>query len=160
MNVHTRLEVNAIIDRLVADSSTFSRSDARRLINLIPVTPRPRFSLKGIFQGGRSGFRGHAAGLGDVELKEEANEKKITLNIPVSHKIGGYVVTHTPGAVNIELMWAESKEDQSGQSCILVYDVATKQPKEMRIAAQKTLPLLFLIIKYISYIPWKRPNPA
>jgi hypothetical protein len=37
MNVQTRLEANAILDRLVADGSTFSRDDARRLIELIPV---------------------------------------------------------------------------------------------------------------------------
>ncbi|ANY82909.1 hypothetical protein BB934_32315 (plasmid) [Microvirga ossetica] len=39
MNVQTRLEANAILDRLVADGSTFSRNDALRLIELIPVTP-------------------------------------------------------------------------------------------------------------------------
>ena len=37
MNVQTRLDANAILDRLVADGSTVSRDDARRLIELIPV---------------------------------------------------------------------------------------------------------------------------
>jgi hypothetical protein len=35
MNVQTRLEANAILDRLVANGSTFSRNDARRHIELI-----------------------------------------------------------------------------------------------------------------------------
>ncbi|MBO1909661.1 hypothetical protein J4G37_33285 [Microvirga sp. 3-52] len=103
-------------------------------------------------------LRGHSPGLGDVELKEEAKEKKFTLNVPASHKIGGYVVTHTPGSINIELMWAETKMDQTGLSCLLVYDGASKEPKELRIAAQRSLSLLFLTFNYISYVPWKHPK--
>lgn len=63
----------------------------------------------------------------------------------------GYVVTHTPGSINIELMWAETKSDQTGLSCLLVYDGPTKEPKELRIAAQKSLTLLFLAFNYVSY---------
>ncbi len=103
MNVQTRLEANAVLDRLVADGSTFLRNDARRLIELIPVTPSSRFAFKGIFKGPGSSLRGHSPGLGDVDLKEEGKEKKNTLNVPASHRIGGYVVTHTPGSINIEL---------------------------------------------------------
>ncbi|WP_201752207.1 hypothetical protein [Microvirga arsenatis] len=158
MDVQTRLEANAIIDRLVADGSTFSRDDARRLIDLIPVTPGSRLSFSGIFKGPGSRFRGHAAGLGNVEVDEESKEKRITLNEPASHRIGGYVVTHTPGAITVELMWAETKLDQTGLSCQLVYDARTKEPQELQIAAQKSLSLLFLTFSYISYIPWKQPE--
>jgi hypothetical protein len=158
MNVQTRLEANAILDRVVTDGSTFPRNDARRLIELIPVTPPSRFAFEGIFKGLGSSIRGHSPGLGDVELKEEAKEKKITLNVPASHKIGGYVVTHTPGSINIELMWAETKMDQTGLSCLLVYDGASKEPKELRIAAQRSLSLLFLTFNYVSYVPWKHPR--
>jgi hypothetical protein len=157
MNVQTRLEANAILDRLVADGPTFSRNDARCLIKLIPVAPRSRFAFKGIFKGPSSNIRGHAAGHGDVELKGECKEKTITLNVPASHRIGGYVVMHTPGSIYIELMWAETKMDQSGSSCLLDYDIVSKEPGEMRIAAQKSLSVLFLTFNYISYVPWKQP---
>jgi hypothetical protein len=157
MNVQTRLEANAILDRLVADGPTFSRNDARCLIELIPVAPRSRFAFKGIFKGPSSNIRGHAAGHGDVELKGETKEKTITLNVPASHRIGGYVVMHTPGSIYIELMWAETKMDQSGSSCLLDYDIVSKEPGEMRIAAQKSLSVLFLTFNYISYVPWKQP---
>ncbi|WP_205772525.1 hypothetical protein [Microvirga calopogonii] len=158
--MQTRLEANAILDRLVADGSTFPRNDARRLIDLIPVTPSSRFAFKGIFKGPYSRIRGHSPGLGDIELKEEAKEKTITLNVPASHRIGGYVVTHTPGSINIELMWAETKADQTGLSCLLVYHGPTMEPEELRIAAQKSLSLLFLTINYVSYVPWKKPGPT
>lgn len=160
MNVQTRLEANAILDRLFADGSTFLRNDARRLIELIPVTPSSRFAFKGIFKGPRSGIRGHSPGLGDIELKEEAKETTITLNVPASHRIGGYVVTHTPGSINIELMWAETKADQTGLSCLLLYHGPTKEPEELRIAAQKSLSFLFLTLNYVSYVPWKKPGAA
>jgi len=158
MDLPTRLEANAILDRLVVDEPTFARDDARCLIDLIPVTPRSRFTFTGIFNGQGSRFNGHAAGLGDVQINEESKEKKITLNAPASHKIGGYVVTHMPGSINIELMWAEMRVDQSGLSCLLVYDSVTKEPEELRIAAQKSLSLLFITFNYISYIPWKLPE--
>jgi hypothetical protein len=160
MNVQTRLEANAILDRLVADGSTFSRNDARRLIELIPVTASSRFSFKGIFKGPGSSVRGHAPGHGEIALNEETKEKTISLNVPTSHKIGGYVVTHTPGSINIELMWAETKADQTGLSCLFLYDDITKEPKELRIAAQKSLSLLFITFNYISYVPWKQPKRA
>jgi hypothetical protein len=160
MDVQTRLEANAILDRLVAEESNFSRNDARRLIDVIPVAPSSRFSFKGMFKGSGSRFRGHAAGLGDVELNGEAKEKTLTFNVPASHKIGGYVVTHTPGSINIELMWAETKADQTGLSCLLVYDGPTNEPVELRIAAQKSLSLLIFTFNYVSYVPWKKPGLA
>jgi hypothetical protein len=160
MNVQTRLEANAILDRLVTDGSTFPRNDARRLIELIPVTPPSRFAFKGIFKGPGSSLRGHSPGLGDVDLKGEAKEKTVALNVPASHRIGGYVVTHTPGSINIELMWAETKADQTGLSCLLVYDGLTNEPEELRIATQKSLSLLIFTFNYVSYVAWKKPGLA
>ncbi|WP_230533244.1 hypothetical protein [Microvirga roseola] len=141
MNIHARLEAHAIIDRLVMDGPTFPIDDARRLIDLIPVAPSSRISFKGSFRSRGSGFKGHAAGVGNVEMDEEAKEKTFTLNVPASHKIGGYVGTHTPGSVDIELMWAETRADRTGQSCSLIYEASTGEPQEMLLAVQKSLAL-------------------
>jgi hypothetical protein len=160
MEIHTRLEAHAIIDRLVTDDPTFSADDARRLIELIPVAPSTRISFKGSFKSRGSGFKGHAAGIGDVEMKGEAKEKTFTLNLPASHKIGAYVVTHTPGSVDIELMWGETRVDHTGQSCSLIYDASTGEPREMRIAVQKSLTILFITFNFVSLVPWKKPELA
>ena len=160
METHTRLEANAIIDRLVMDGPTFSADDARRLIELIPVTPSTRLSFTGSFKSRGSSFKGHAAGIGDVEMKGEAKEKTLNLNVPASHKIGGYIVTHTPGSMTIELMWGDTRADQTGQSCSLVYDVKTGEPQEMLQASQKSLSLLFFTFSYVSFVPWKKPRPT
>src|SRR3954465_15075819 len=61
LDITARLEAHALLDRLTMDGTTFSRDDARRLIALIPVTPRRRFSFTGLFRGRGSGLRGRAA---------------------------------------------------------------------------------------------------
>jgi hypothetical protein len=165
MNEHTidlnaRLEAHAILDRLVTDGATFSTEDARRLIDLIPLAPSSRISFRGVFRRRGPGAKGHAAGIGDVNLEGEEKQSTFTLNVPASHRIGGYVVTHTPGHLDIELMWAETRADRTGQSCSLIYDVGTKEPEEMRIAVQKSLTVLFITFNYISTVPWKTPGTS
>ena len=156
--VEARLEAHALLDRLTRDGQTFAREDARRLIALLPVTPRRRFSFTGLFQGRGSGFRGRAAGVGDVELDGEGREKRVSWNAPIIHKIGGYTVSHTPGQILIELMWIATRDDVSGQSCQLLYDSETSEPRAMEISVQKTLTLLFIRLAYISYVLWKTPE--
>jgi hypothetical protein len=160
LDLSARLEAHALLDRLVADGPTFPAGDARRLIDLIPVAPSSRISFTGVFRSHGPGVKGHAAAIGDVTLEGEAKQKTLTLNLPTSHRVGGYLVTHTPGHVEIELMWAETRADWTGQSCALVYDVSSKEPTEMRIAVQKSLTVLFVTFAYISFFPWKTPETA
>ena len=156
--MEARLEAHALLDRLTRDGQTFARDDARRLIALIPVTPRRRFTFTGLFQGRGPGFRGRAAGIGDVELDGEGRQKQVTWNAPPVHRIGGYLVTHTPGQVVIDLLWIATREDLTGQSCQLLYEAKTGEPKAMEISVQRTLTLLFIRLAYISYVPWKTPD--
>ena len=67
-------------------------------------------------------------------------------------------MTHTPGQVVIDLMWIATREDLSGQSCQLLYDAETGEPRAMEISVQRTLTLLFIRLAYISYVPWKTPD--
>jgi hypothetical protein len=153
-----RLEAHAILDRLTRNGQTFAREDARRLIALIPVSPRRRFSFTGLFQGRGPGFRGRAAGIGDVELDSEGREKRMSWNAPPVHRIGGYLVTHTPGQIVIDLLWISTREDASRQSCQLLYSADIGEPRAMEISVQRTLTLLFVRLAYISYVPWKAPG--
>jgi hypothetical protein len=158
LTIEERLEAHALLDRLTRDGPTFSREDAKRLITLIPVSPRRRFSFTGLFQGRGPGLRGRAAGIGNVELDEEGKERRVSWNAPRSHRIGGYVVVHTPGQVVIDLLWIATREDVTGQSCQLLYEAETGEPRAMEISAQRTLTLLFIRLAYISYVPWKMPE--
>ncbi|SCY98840.1 hypothetical protein [Microvirga guangxiensis] len=160
IDLNARLEAHAILDRLVADGPTFPVEDARRLIDLVPVVPSSRISFTGVFRRRGPSAKGHAAGIGDVNLEGEEKQTTFALNVPVSYRIGGYVVTHTPGLLDIELMWTETRADRTGQSCSLIYDISTKEPEEMRIAVQKSLTMLFITFNYISLVPWKLPASA
>jgi len=155
MNVDARLEANAILDRLVAGGSTFYRDDAHRLIDLIPLAQSSRFSFRGKISGRGPNLKGRAAGIGDVKVQGEVQERNFELNAPATYRIGGYVVTHTPGQIAIELMWSDTKIDQTGQSCLLVYDTSTKEPETMLLSKQVSLNLLFINLAYVSYVPWK-----
>jgi hypothetical protein len=95
-----------------------------------------------------------------VELDGEGRQKQVTWNAPPVHRIGGYLVTHTPGQVVIDLLWIATREDLTGQSCQLLYDSEAGEPRAMEISVQKTLTLLFIRLAYISYAPWKRPISA
>ena len=158
LTVEARLEAHALLDRLTRDGPTFSREDARRLIALIPVAPRRRLSFTGLFQGRGPGLRGRAAGIGDVELDGEGKEKRVSWNTPPVHRIGGYLVTHTPGQVVIDLLWIATREDLSGQSCQFLYDAESGEPRAMEISVQRTLTLLFVRLAYITYAVWKTPE--
>ncbi len=158
VSVEARLEAHALLDRLTRDGPTFSREDARLLIALIPVAPRRRFSFSGVFKSRGPGFRGQAAGIGDVETDEEGREKQVSWNAPSVHRIGGYRVTHTPGQIGIDLLWIATREDLSGQSCQLLYDTESGEPQAMEISVQRTLTLLVIRLAYISYVPWKTPS--
>jgi hypothetical protein len=158
IDLNARLEAHAILDRLAADGPTFPEEDARQLVELIPIAPSSRISFTGVFRKRGPGAKGHAAGIGDVNLEGEAKQTTFTLNVPASHRIGGYVVTHTPGHLDIELMWSETRADRTRQSCSLIYDASTKKPEEMRIAVQKSLTVLFITFNYISFVPWKVPE--
>jgi hypothetical protein len=70
--------------------------------------------------------------------------------VPASYRIGGSVVNHIPGQLEIELMGTETWADQS---CCLVYDVRSGEPNEMGIAVQKSLAVLLITFDDISLIP-------
>ncbi|ACL62415.1 hypothetical protein [Methylobacterium nodulans] len=125
MTLAERLEANAILDRLVADEPTFAISDAHRLIELIPIRAPRRFTFNFTFSRPGTKTRGHAAGHGDVQVEEEGVEKTWSTDSGPVHKIGGYEVTHVPGLITIQLMWTETRLDQTGQSCELIYNKAT-----------------------------------
>ena len=87
-------------------AQTFSREDARRLIALIPVTPRRRFSSPACSRAAGLACVGGLPGSAMWRLDGEGERKAGVLERPGMHRIGGYVVNHTPGEIVIELMWS------------------------------------------------------
>jgi hypothetical protein len=127
-------------------------------MDLILVTHPSCYVFIGTFNGTGSSTEGHTTAMATIN-STKSQGGTITLNGPTLHKMG-CMVMHTPGSINIELMWAETKADQTGLSCLFLYDDLTKEPKELRIAAQKSLSLLFITFNSISYVPCKQPKRA
>ena len=155
------LEANAIIERLVAhDRLTFASEDATRLIDLVPVSRKSLFWLRSYFRGPGASFAGYVPGVGKAVLNEDGDERQVSLNAGVSYVIGGYRVSHTPGEIGIRLMWAETRIDQTGQSCLLRYNRAMKVPRQMLIAQQRAVKIFTVAFAYVSYVPWKLPEAS
>ena len=71
-----RFVLAAIVDRLIyASDTTFGADDARTLLDALPRKPSPwiQFGVAGKMSGGSS--RGFAAGVGDVQIKDDKDRQ-------------------------------------------------------------------------------------
>ena len=152
-----RLEANALIDRLVATGSTFSSADARRLIEIVPVTRAAKFSFIGTLMSPGRHLKGEAAGVGDMTMREEKTERRVALKAPPVHRIGGYEVTHAPGEIGIEPDVARDADRPKRAELRAGLRRHTGELQEMLIARHRVLRLFVLRLSYVSYIPWKTP---
>lgn len=154
LSMQDRFEVNAIIERIVEPSEFFSASDALRLIEIFPTTPR-RLGFQARYESEGPGVQGHAAGVGDVQIDGDKKAKEINLNDPVTHRVGGYKIAHHPGRLLIKLMWADTRPDRSGQYCAIRYNPRDRSNLRMLISVEKELNLGFLTLGYATMVPWK-----
>ena len=153
-----RLEAHALLDRLVGEGSHL-------LIRRCPAPDRacaddtslPVLVCGHSHRAAAAACAGMPPASARSTWKGRARDKRLSWKAPRLYRIGGYEVTHAPGEIGISLMWHETRIDQSGQSCVLVYDAITSEPREMLIARHRVLRLFVLRLGYVSYIPWKTP---
>lgn len=153
-----RYEANAIIERLTDSSATFDPSDAERLITIIEATASSPLRLSLFGHWTSRGPKGHAAGLGDVGLDDESKKVEKHFGEPPTYAVGGYRVMHSPGSLQITMMWDDSEVDSTGRRCLLRYDPSTKSPISLDVAVQRTLTLLIFSFSFVSFQPWKLPR--
>lgn len=133
ISVERRLEINAVIDRLVADGNTFDAADAEELISKLPLSARSSlFQIDGRWQG-TSSQQGYAAGHGQATIEDE-EEKSLRVGKDRRWRIGGYQIDHVPGMIEISLLWVDTLDDASGKVCRLTYERASKRPVAMYLA--------------------------
>lgn len=102
--------------------------------------------------------KGHAAGIGDVNIEGEEKKKTYSLNVPKQERIGGYKIEHYAGDMVIALMWAGTYEDNSGKECILRYDKRTKQPIELKLIVERGISFFGLCLYLSVPTRWKKPH--
>lgn len=160
-SAEVRLEARAIMERLTApDRSTFFFEDAAHRSALIPVSRKSLFSLTGRFKGPGARLEGHVPDIGRAAFHESGEEQHSSLNADVSYLIGVYRVSHAPGQIDVQLMWAETRIDRTGHSCLLRHTRATKIPRQMLTAQRHALTIFAVTFAYVSYVPWKVPEAS
>ncbi|RYG57974.1 MAG: hypothetical protein EON60_13935 [Alphaproteobacteria bacterium] len=167
-----RYEINALLEELIENGpDTFDVAKAQRLIALVPLTQNTN-TFEFITSQREDSTTGHAAGVGDVEIKGETKQKqKLLLGTDELHRVGGYKLRHNTrrnlGSIDIELMWADTELDASGQKASLVY----RQPdvpqdlliyragfRHIRLRIPFTKIVLYeFSFGFGTYYPWKKP---
>lgn len=161
MEQAARLEAMAIIGRLTADGETFDRADADRLREILPPSAEARFfSFKSRYSGPGTRLSGHAAGLGDVSMRQDVDWSAGRDN---GVRIGSWLVTRHKHAVEIADMWAETNFGKPNQTCRVVYRGGTAVRMDMEQPRTVSVPLPFTKARmHLSiggfWAPWKTPT--
>lgn len=154
--MQTRLTLNALLDRLVADGDVFDRADAQELINLLPLSPRSSPFQFLLSWTGSSTRRGAAPGHGDVSIKDE-EDKSFALGRDRRWRIGGYKVGHEPGAIEIARMWDDTRIGVDEKICRLIYDYGSRLPQAMELSRERPFALGPLVFISRTFDLWKTP---
>lgn len=155
--INDRLVIHALIDGLVADGPTFDARAAEDLISRLPFSSRSSaLQIMGSWRGSDT-TTGHAAGVGNASVTDET-DKAISVGTDGRWRIGGYKIDHSPGTIEIALMWEDTFEDASGKVCQLTYDPVTKRPLAMLLARDLSFAIGPLHVTYgRKFDPWKLP---
>ena len=158
ISLATRLELNAIADEIAADGDTFPDPLARRLIALLPLTPRPSAVQLGASWSAPGGV---AQGLTDTGHTAAADagggERGFTLGSDGTFRVGQWKLGHRPGTVEIGRVMEGRAEPRQ---CRLRYDRATGAPVDMQWQRWVRLGLGRVSVSVVAgWRPWKRPVP-
>jgi hypothetical protein len=158
-----RFLIAATVDRLIyGDDTTFSAADARVLLDALPRKKSPwiQVGVAGKMSGGGSS-RGFAAGIGDVEIKDEKTRQ-------FQYATGGDAYTR---AGQWKLMWIPKRTRQyieieqvmsdatdEGRGALLSYQT-DGVPVRMDIRFNRSFRLFWspVVIMFPGWKPWKTP---
>jgi hypothetical protein len=152
MNINERMEANAIIERMTEhDDGHFDRTEAERLISLIPVDRNaPKVTAQFSRMKRSDSAEGYAAGIGNVSMQDDKQERVDTVLIGGEKvwRVGGYEVEHKPGVMTIRKMWARNELIGAEQEAILDY-----RRKAMVLRQKRRHEISFFIFGF-AYATW------
>jgi hypothetical protein len=157
-----RFVIAATVDRLIyGDDVTFNASDARLLLDSLPRKPSPwiQLGVTGKMSGGSS--RGFAAGVGDVEIKDEKDRQFQYSTGDGAYTRAGqwklmWIGKRTRQYVEIEQVMADATDE--GRGALICYDT-DGAPIRMDIRFNRSFRLFWspVAIMFPGWKPWKTP---
>jgi hypothetical protein len=160
MEAAARLRASALVEQLAAEGPTFPEAAARELIALVPVwrgVPAP-VQIDGLWRGSGAAAEGVAAGVGPVAAPGGDETRRWSLGAPPTWRCGLYKLQHRPGRLGIEMLFAETFEDQTGRALELRYDRRTGRPRALRLQVESAVELGRVRLAVTRMRPWKRPG--
>ena len=159
-----RFVIAAAVDRLIYDSDTvFNPDDARLLLQALPHRRSPwiQLGVAGKMSGGSS--RGFAAGVGDVELKDEKDRQfQYATGEDAYTRIGQWklmwIGRRSRQFVEIEQVMADATAD--GRGALICFEL-DGTPVRMDIRYNRSFRLFWspVVILFPGWRPWKTPEP-
>ncbi|CAH1672496.1 MULTISPECIES: hypothetical protein [unclassified Chelatococcus] len=149
-----RLQINAILDRMLGEADVFALEDGRQLARLVPFTSRSSIILNATTTETGSGITGHAPGIGNV-TDDRKEEKTVTWG-DRRLRVGGYKLTHKAGEILIGRMWDHTEEDP--REALFRYNPLSGEPIALDISYQASIGLGPLKVGFTRFTLWKKPS--
>ena len=158
ISLAARMELNALADEIAADGDTFADASARRLIALLPLTPRPSALQLGASWPAPGGLARALTDTGHTASAEGGEgEAGFTLGSDGTFRVGQWKLGHRPGAVEIGRVMEGRAEPRQ---CRLRYDRATGAPLDMQWRRWMRLGFGRVTVSVVAgWRLWKRPAP-
>jgi hypothetical protein len=158
-----RFLIAATVDRLIyGDDTNFSADDARVLLDALPRKKSPwiQLGVAGKMSGGGS-KRGFAAGVGDVEIKDDKPRQFQYATGGDAYTRAGqwklmWIPKRTRQYIEIEQVMSDATED--GRGALLSYET-DGTPIRMDIRFNRSFRLFWspVVIMFPGWKPWKTP---
>jgi len=161
MEAAARLRASVLVEQLAAgEGETFPDAAARELIALVPVwrgMPAP-VQIDGLWRGPGAAVEGVAAGVGPVMTPGGNEARRWSLGAPPTWRCGLHKLQHRPGRLGVEVLFADTFEDQTGRAFELRYDRRTGRPLALRLQVESAVELGRVRFAVARMRPWKRPG--
>lgn len=160
LRIEDRLQATALLDRILyGDAATFAGEDAAVLRRLLPPLKTPWVRLAFFARHRDASSRGHAAGVGDVELPGETRTTEYASAPEPFWRCGQYKVTPVSGGLEI---WKMMEFDDDAPGARLRYHAdGSASVLEVYDPRQVTLSIPFTVIsiglELSRWRPWKHP---
>lgn len=155
-----KLTVAATLDRIIYSSpDTFSIDDAKLLHNIIPMQKKSPFYVFFRMPSPGGHTTGHAAGIGNIDLKESSREFKAEYGADKLIRIGQYKLSRDRAGIQITRMMSREEDDSHERALLTFTPSGDPLTLKFQVPHEIIIPLIVFNIKMGVYrwVDWKFP---